>query len=101
MTSYVCIVHHDPCAPLAILDEFFKMKEGSIQVPTFYLGAKLKKGMSSRKYVHSVVQNVQENLAVLPGDQKLLRRASGPFKGGYNPELDDIIEFDPIRANLY
>jgi hypothetical protein len=54
-------VHHDPGSPLANLDEYFKMKEGSIQVPTFYLGAKLKKtvlsngvvtwGMSSSKYV--------------------------------------------------
>jgi hypothetical protein len=39
----ILCVHHDPGAPLAKLDEYFKMKEGSIQVPTFYLGAKLKK----------------------------------------------------------
>jgi hypothetical protein len=54
-------VHHDPGAPLAKLDEYFKMKEGFIQVPTFYLVAKLKKiflpngvvawGISSSKYV--------------------------------------------------
>jgi hypothetical protein len=57
----ILCVHHDPGSPLANLDEYFKMKEGSIQVPTFYLGAKLKKtvlpngvvawGMSSSKYV--------------------------------------------------
>jgi hypothetical protein len=45
------------------------MNEGSIQVPTFYLGAKLKKtalpngvgdwGMSSRNYVQSSVQNIK------------------------------------------
>jgi hypothetical protein len=66
----ILCVHHDPGTPLAKLDEYFKMKEGSIQVPTFYLGAKLKKivlpngviswGMSSSKYVQSAVQNVQE-----------------------------------------
>jgi hypothetical protein len=39
----ILCVHHDPGAPLAKLDEYFKMKEGSIQVPTFYLGVKLKK----------------------------------------------------------
>jgi hypothetical protein len=54
-------VHHDPDYPLANMDEYFKMKEGSIQAQTFYLGAKLKKtvlpnvvlawGMSSRNYV--------------------------------------------------
>jgi hypothetical protein len=45
------------------------MKEGSIQVPNFYVGAKLKKtilpnggvawDMSSSKYVQSAVQNLK------------------------------------------
>jgi hypothetical protein len=39
----ILCVHHDPGTLLAKLDEYFKMKKGSIQVPTFYLGAKLKK----------------------------------------------------------
>jgi hypothetical protein len=39
----IMCVHHGPGTPLAKLDDYFKMKEGSIQVPTFYLGAKLKK----------------------------------------------------------
>jgi hypothetical protein len=81
------------------------------QVPTFYLGAKLKKtvfpngvvawGMSSRKYVQSAVHNVQEYLVALPGDQKLLKKASGPFALGYKPEIDDSPELDPIRAIFY
>jgi hypothetical protein len=68
------------------------MAEGSIQVPTFYLGAKLNKtvlpngvvawGMSSSKYVKSSVQNVKEYLAAVPGDQKLMKKAYGPFAGG-------------------
>jgi hypothetical protein len=76
------------------------MKEGSIQVPTFYVGAKLKKnvlqngvvawGMRSSKYVQSAVHNVQDYLAVLPGDQKLQKKAYGPCAGGYKHELDDI-----------
>jgi hypothetical protein len=75
------------------------------------LGAKLKKtvlpngvvawGMSSRKYVHSAVQNVQEYLMALPGDQKLLKKAYGPFAGVYKPELDESPELDPTRANFY
>jgi hypothetical protein len=57
----ILCVHHDPGSPLAKLDEYFKMKEGSIRVPTFYVGAKLNKavlpngvvswGVSSSKYV--------------------------------------------------
>jgi hypothetical protein len=65
----ILCVHHYPGSPLAELDEYFKMKEGSIQVPTFYLGAKLKKtvlpngvvawGMISSKYVQYAVQNAK------------------------------------------
>jgi hypothetical protein len=39
----ILCVHHDPGTPLAKLDEYFNMKEGYIQVPTFYLGERLKK----------------------------------------------------------
>jgi hypothetical protein len=87
------------------------MKEGSIQVPTFYVGAKLKNtvlpngvvawGMSSSKYVQFAVHNVQDYLVALPCDQKLLKKASGPFAGGYKPEIDESPELDPTRANFY
>jgi hypothetical protein len=87
----ILCVHHDPVSPMAKLDEYFKMKEGSIQVPTFYLGAKLKKtvlpngvvayGMSSRKYVQSAVQNVKEYLAALTGDQMLMKKVYSLFEG--------------------
>jgi hypothetical protein len=103
----ILCVHHDPGSPLAKLDEYFKMKEGSIQVPTFYLGDKLNNtvltngvvawGMSSRNDVHSAVQNVKEYLVAI----QLMKKASGPFAGGYKPELDESPELDPTRANLY
>jgi hypothetical protein len=107
----ILCVHHDPGSPSAKLDEYFKMKEGSIQFPNFYVGAKLKKtvlpnvmvawGMSSSKYVQSAVQNVKEYLVALPGDQMLVKKASGPFSGGYKPELDEIPELDSTRENFY
>jgi hypothetical protein len=37
----------------------------------------------------------------LPGDQKLINKASGPFSGGYRPDLDDSPELGPIRSNFY
>jgi hypothetical protein len=40
-------------------------------------------------------------MAVLPGDQMLVKKASGPFAGGYKPELDEIPELDPTTANFY
>jgi hypothetical protein len=75
-----------------MLDEYFEVKEGSIQVPTFYLGATLKKtafpnaavawGMSSSKYVNPAVQNVQEYTTALPGSNKLLKLGPAPYTGG-------------------
>jgi hypothetical protein len=107
----ILCVHHDPGAPLAKLDEYLKINEGSIQVPTFYLGSKLKKtvlpngvvawGMSSSKYVQSALQDVKEYLATLPGDQKLMKKAYVPFAGGNKPELDESPELDPTRSNFY
>jgi hypothetical protein len=58
-------------------------------------------GMSSSKYVQSDVQNVKEYLAALPCDQMLMKKASGPFAGGYKPELDESPELDSTRANFY
>jgi hypothetical protein len=108
--TFLC-VHHDHGSPLAKLDEYFKMKEGSIQVPALYLGAKLKKTvlpnvvvawvMSSSKYVQSAVHNVKEYLAALPGDQMLVKKVSVPFAGRYKPDLDESPELDSTRANFY
>jgi hypothetical protein len=104
-------VHHDTGSPLERMDEYFKIKGGYIQVPTFYLGAKLNKtvlpngvvawGMSSRKYVQFALHNVKEYLVTLPGDQMLVKNAYGPFTGGYTPELDESPELDPTRENFY
>jgi hypothetical protein len=68
----ILCVYHDHCMPLTKMDGYFKIKGGSIQVPTFCLGEKLKKtvlyngvaawGTISSKYVQSSVQNVQEYL---------------------------------------
>jgi hypothetical protein len=38
----ILYVHHEPSVPLAKLDQYFKMKDGSIHEATFYLGVKLK-----------------------------------------------------------
>jgi hypothetical protein len=108
--DFLC-VHHNPGTPLAKLDENFKMKEHSMQIPTFYLDAKLKKtvlpngvvswGISSINYVQSDVQDVQEYLASLPGENTVLKKAPALFAGGYKPELDESTELDPVVANFF
>jgi hypothetical protein len=85
----ILCVYCDPGVPLGKLDEYFKIKEGSIQVPNFYLGVKLKWtvlsngavawGMISRKYVQSAVHNVKEYLTALSGGNKLMKKAYCPF----------------------
>jgi hypothetical protein len=57
--------------------------------------------MISGKYVQSAVQNVQEYMMALPWYQKLQKKASGPFSGGYKPELEESPELDPIRGDFY
>jgi hypothetical protein len=107
----ILCVHHDPGTTLYKLDEYFKMKQFSIQVPTLFLGATLKKtvlpngvvswGMSSSNYVQYNVQNVQEYLTAPPGDKKFLKKAPVPLTGGYMPELDESPEFDPAMVNFF
>jgi hypothetical protein len=91
-------VHHDPGTSLAQIDKYFKIKPGSIMEPTFYLGAKLKKtvmpngvvawGMSSSKYIQSVVQNMQKYLKK-NGDRRLKKKASAPFEATYRADIDE------------
>jgi hypothetical protein len=95
----VLCVNHDPGTPRSKFDEYFNMKGCSIQVPTFYLDAKLKRtvlpngvvdwGMSSINYVKSAVHSVHEYMIALPGDKKLMKKAHDLFTGRYKPELDD------------
>jgi hypothetical protein len=84
----ILCVHHNPGGELVRLDKYFKMKDGSIQEPTIYLGEKLKKtvlpngviawGMISSKYVNAAVQNVREYLTTSAGGQPLKKKATAP-----------------------
>jgi hypothetical protein len=98
--AYMLIyAHHDPGMPLVKLDEYSTMKEGSIQVPAFYLGLKLKKnvlpngviasGMISSNYVQYTVQNVHEYMIPLSGGKKLPKKDHFLFAGGYKHELHE------------
>jgi hypothetical protein len=107
----ISCVHHGSETPFTKLDEHLEMKEGSIQAPTLYLGEKLNNtvlsncvvawDMSSRKYVQSAVQNIQEYLEALPSRKTLTKKTHSPCAGGYKPELDDNQEVDLIMANFF
>jgi hypothetical protein len=105
----ILCVHHNPGDELVRLDKHFKMNYGSIQEPTFYLGAKLKKtvlpndaiawGVNSSKYVNAAVQNMREYLATIDDGQTLKENATVPFPVDYSPEMDVTPELSPVMAN--
>jgi hypothetical protein len=107
----ILCVHHNPGDELIRLDKYFKMKDGSIQEPTSYLGAKLKKtvlpngviawGMSSSKYVNAAVKSVRGYLATSAGGQTLKEKATAHFPVDYRPEIDTTPELSPVMANYY
>jgi hypothetical protein len=107
----ILCMHHNPGDELVRLDKYFKMKDGSIQVLTFYLGAKLKEtvlpngviawGMSSSKYVNADFENVREYLVTSAGGQTLKKKVTVPFPVDYRPEMDVTPELTPGMANYY
>ena len=108
----VMSIAHDALKPLKRLDKYFKLKEGSMGDPDFYLGAKLRKmklpngvwawAMSPTKYVRQSVENVEKYLKEhLDGRWKLPKRAENPFPMGYAPELDESPELNAELASYY
>jgi hypothetical protein len=94
------------------INNFFKMKEGSIGDPDYYLGAKLQKmtlnsgvdawAMSSSNYALAAVANVLDQLKSCWGLEHMMpKSAANPFKGGYKPEMDVSPELDAEQAAYY
>ena len=110
-------INHDGENELKRLDNYFKMKPGSIGDPDIYLGAKISSvnvsdprtkvvskawGLSPTKYVHAAINNVEEFLAKQFNGRKLPKKhAKAPFANGYRPELDFTPELDPELTTYY
>ena len=105
------MVHHDGVKALKEIDHFFKMKDGSVGNPEFYLGAKLRPitlpngvvswGMSSSKYIHAAVAIVKAYHAEHFASWKWEKRTSGPFPSDYAPELDTSGLLDPAQSTFF
>ena len=103
-------VHHDGEAVLNELDNYFKMKDGSIGDPDMYLGTKLRKttlsngvvawGMSPSKYVQEATRNAAEYLEKTFG-RKLQKKAPTPFQRDYAPEVDTTPPLSVEQATYY
>ena len=92
----VLVIHHDPQSVLDKLGHYFQLKPHPTYDPDYYLGVKLRDtvlttgvhawGLSSSKYVQTIVENVETELARC--NQKLPKRATAPFSPRYRPEAD-------------
>ena len=107
----ILVIHHDAMQCLKDIDQFFKMKPGSIGDPDFYLGAKLSPielldgvtawAMSSSKYIQAAVNNVKDYLAKNYPGHGLPKRATAPLPVNYLPELDLMPELNLDTASFY
>ena len=93
------------------LDNFFKMKSGSIGDPKMYLGAKLRKvvlengveswATSASKYVQEAVSNSEAYLHEHFGGRKFVKKVNNPFESEYYTLMDSSAELGPIFLNYY
>jgi Reverse transcriptase (RNA-dependent DNA polymerase) len=91
----LCLSHNvKPC--MEQLQEVFTIKDGKIEEPEIYLGAKLEKKnmngincwtMTSDQYVNTAVKNLEERLLKM-SPQALPTKCPTPLASGYRPEID-------------
>jgi hypothetical protein len=87
------------------------MKPGSIGDPDFYLQAKLRTkrlsngvlawSMSSSKYIQAAVRNIKDYVNKTCSGQGLPKRASGPSRSGYVPQLDTSAKLNDKDTLFY
>jgi len=94
----ILTISHQPAEMMDALWKLYQLKDVSVGLPTWYLGAKVKQwhfpndaqkvrwGLSSEQYVNDAVRNVECELVKI--DQWLISRNSTPMSSGYQPELD-------------
>jgi hypothetical protein len=109
------VVARNPSTILAHVDQHFKLKDGSDQSPTSYLGADVGKYslpggseawyLSSNSYVKEAVRNVETWLQKRekdnPGWRSLKTKTSCMFPSGWKPELDVTPLLNSEDASYY
>ena len=110
----ILVISMKPKEVMDYLESAYTLKEGSVGVPTEYLGAQVRQvhiegsadptkvrwGLSSDLYVKRAVAEVERELEKV---NKSLRtgKISTALASGYRGELDTTPELDPPRANYY
>ena len=103
------VIHHASDTALHGIDNFSKMKSGSIGDPNMYLGSKLRKAVlengveawatSALKYVPEAVSNSEAYLYEHFGGQKFAKKVINPFESEYDPLVYSSAELGPIFLN--
>jgi hypothetical protein len=118
----ICYVNGILCGselPQVILNSIsgdkFKLKPGSVEVPTMYLGAdistvkfsddpeeKPRWKMSAYSYTVKAIEAVEQELAKPEyGSVKLMNNVGTPITPGYRPETDSTRELSQEKQNYY
>lgn len=108
----ILVCSTNPAAVIETLGKAYHLKEGSIGLPTQYLGAQIKPhhfedmpanqfwSMSSHKYVKDAVRNLELDLKKI-GKKLPSGRITTPLQYGYCPELDVSPLLDAEHTTFY
>ena len=108
----IMVIHQDAMPVLNRINEYMKLKEGSVGDPDLHLGAKLCKVVmpngvwyyciSPSKYVQETVRNCEIYLKEkFPDEYELTRNAPNPFPMDYEPSMDTSALLEPEQASYY
>jgi hypothetical protein len=109
------VVSHNPQEILTKIDQYFKLKDGSVKAPDQYLGANIGQidvngttcwYQSSTMYTQAAIENMEIwlNKRIAGKDKHfkgLPSRVSCMFPSGWKPELDVTPELDEEDASFY
>eukprot|EP00536_Pseudo-nitzschia_multiseries_P018683 jgi/Psemu1/56780/gm1.56780_g len=100
----------DPKFQMDAIERQFKLKNGTVEEPSFYLGADIGKtyidgnpywSMASSKYTAKAIKSVEEELLTGKYAFKVLpKTARSPLSAEYRPEIDALPELDPGETKL-
>ncbi|KAL7504486.1 LOW QUALITY PROTEIN: hypothetical protein ACHAXN_002117 [Cyclotella atomus] len=90
------VIHHNPKKVLDRINKYLPLKEDSVGLPEFYLGAKLKKKEFADKTTARAYLKDKLN-----GNYSLPKRVENPFPYDYSPDEDVSLLLDVSTATYY
>ena len=105
----ILVIHEDPKIYMDRINEMYCLKEGSVEPPTNYLGACIRKwdfddgtscwAMGARRYIKTATDKIEKDLENI--GRRLIRNPATPFSSGYRVELDVSPELNPKSINKF